>query len=72
MKISLYLGVLFLALVIKIDTADVGLPNSVIQYCGSGLADIMRGICNGLYNERKRNLIGKFIKNYINHEINST
>jgi len=62
MKISLYLGILFFALVIKIVTADVRLPNSAQQYCGSRLADIMKIICKGSYNVGKRNLVGKYPK----------
>lgn len=74
MKISLYLGVLFLTIVIKIVTADVSdsrEPNSAQQYCGSKLADIMSIICKGHYNMGKRNLIGKLTKIVISHKINT-
>lgn len=63
MKISLYLSLLFLALVIKIVTANVRLQRSPQQYCGSRLADIMKAICKSKYNEQiKRSQLGKFIK----------
>lgn len=63
MKISLYLGVLFLALVIKIITGNVRLQRSAQQYCGSRLADIMKVLCKGkYYYESKRNQIGKSIE----------
>jgi len=64
MKISLYLSVLLLALVVKIVTANVGLQHSPKNYCGSKLADIMMVVCKGNYNEpnlQKRSIIGKFI-----------
>jgi len=60
MKISLYLSLLVLAIVIKIVTAELKLPPQ--QYCGSRLADIMQVVCKNKYNgPQKRNKIGKFI-----------
>ncbi|XP_025404763.1 bombyxin A-3 homolog [Sipha flava] len=53
MKISLYLSLLFMAMVIKIVTANVRLQRSPQQYCGSKLADIMRVLCKTKYNEKK-------------------
>lgn len=65
MKISIYLSVLLLALVIKIVTANVALQRSPQQYCGSKLADIMKALCKGNYNTKnKRNRMGKSIKMY--------
>jgi len=64
MKISIYLNLLLLALVIKIVTANVRLQRSPQQYCGSKLADIMKALCNSNYNGsnlQKRSQIGKFI-----------
>lgn len=63
MKISIYLSVLLLALVIKIVSANVRLQRSPKQYCGSKLADIMKAICKGKYNEKimKRSQMGKSI-----------
>jgi len=64
MKISLYLSVLFLALVGEILTADVELQQSSQNYCGSKLADIMKVVCKSNYNGpnlQKRSTIGKFI-----------
>ncbi|CAI6355469.1 unnamed protein product [Macrosiphum euphorbiae] len=53
MKISMYLSVLLLALVIKIVTANVRLQRSPQHYCGSKLADIMKALCNTKYNVPK-------------------
>lgn len=64
MKISLYLSVFLLALVIKIATANVGIQRSPQHYCGSKLADIMKILCKNKYNEpngQKRSQIGKLI-----------
>jgi len=64
MKISMYLSVLLLALVIEIVSANVRLQRSPQQYCGSKLADIMKALCNTKYNVpkgQKRSEIGKFI-----------
>jgi len=63
MKISLYLILLVLAIVIKIVTADLKLPPQ--QYCGSRLADIMQVVCKHKYNGppigQKRSEMGKSI-----------
>jgi len=64
MKISLYLNLLLLALVLKIVTANVRLQRSPQQYCGSKLADIMKALCKSNYNGpnlQKRSQISKFI-----------
>lgn len=63
MKISIYLSVLLLAIVIKIVTANTRQQRSPEQYCGSKLADIMRALCKGKYNEIKikRSQSGKSI-----------
>lgn len=63
MKISIYLSVLLLAVVIKIVTANIRQQRSPKQYCGSQLADIMRALCKGKYNEHKikRSQSGKSI-----------
>ncbi|XP_026819766.1 insulin-like [Rhopalosiphum maidis] len=67
MKISLYLSVLLLALVIKIVTANVRLQRSPQQYCGSRLADIMKVLCKNKYNGpngQKRNPIESDVWDY--------
>lgn len=64
MKIGIYLTVIFLALVINNITANIRLQRSPQHYCGSRLADMMRLLCNGVYNEQnKRNQMGKFTNN---------
>ncbi|XP_003240930.1 bombyxin C-2-like [Acyrthosiphon pisum] len=67
MKISLYLNVLLLALMMTIVTANVRLQRSPQQYCGSRLADIMKVICKSNYNGpnlRKRSQIDSDVWDY--------
>ncbi|KAL5238461.1 hypothetical protein ACI65C_005871 [Semiaphis heraclei] len=67
MKISLYLSVFLLALVIKIATANVGIQRSPQHYCGSKLADIMKILCKNKYNEpngQKRSQIDSDVWDY--------
>lgn len=73
MKIKLYLNVFFLVFIGKIVTANIPIErSSPMQYCGSKLADIMRYICGGIYNEhRKRNPTGKVIKKTANTSENN-
>ncbi|XP_025196181.1 LIRP-like [Melanaphis sacchari] len=61
MKISVYLSLLLLTLVIKIVITNANLQLPPQQYCGSSLANIMQIVCKNKYNGpshgRKRNEI---------------
>jgi len=65
MKITVYLSVLLLTIVIKTVMVNSILQLPPQQYCGSKLADIMQIVCNKKYNGptngKKRNEIGKSI-----------
>lgn len=65
MNIRLHVvGVLCLALVIEIVTTNVRLQRSSQQYCGSGLANILKMLCYKKgYSDGKRSHMGKSVKN---------
>lgn len=64
MNIKSYISVLCLTLVVEIIMANnIRLKRSPQQkYCGSRLADMLKILCKGKYNERKRSQMGKFVE----------
>ncbi|XP_050536529.1 insulin-like [Daktulosphaira vitifoliae] len=56
MKIYWCLNLFSMVLIFKIVSGSIRVQRSPQQYCGSQLADIMKVVCRGIYNEKRNQM----------------